>query len=1059
MKNLYSLLISFFFFLPFNVISQDVYIPDAFLKDALLNMPYLNTNGDNEIQVTEAEAIDSLSINNLGISSLIGVEAFVNLKYLDCHSNYSVVEIDVNNMINLEYLDCSIMDLTSIDIANNLLLTYLNVYGNDISQLDVANHIHLTHLSCGNNQLTELDISNNVLLVTLALHNNQVSSLNVSNNLALMYFNCDNNPINTIDVSNNLALDHLNCASCNLSNLDVSNNLDLWLLSFGSNQVSTIDLSNNTNLCYLSFSSNLFSSIDLTNNTLLRRISCVENQLTELDISGNTYLQELYCYENNIEILDASNNNVLRKLKCNENNITDINIANCTYLELLQCYENPLGSIDISNNVNLEKLYCSNNGFVELDLTNNIALEVLSGSYNALTEIDLSNNPDLETIGVSYNNLISLDVSNNPNIEGLYCSNNNLFSLNVRNGNNQNITTYFASNNPDLTCIIVDDPMWSDTHWNPSGPYSYFSTGCSNIIAGNVLIDDNCIIEGTEQALSGIIVKTEPSNNFGITSNSGTYFIQTDTGTFIIEPIISNPLIIPECPNPYQHIVNFDSSGIDTMNLNFFNQVIECPYLTVDINSNMRRRCFQNNTYVQFCNEGFTDVSAVQLYVQFPEYVNFISADYPYTINSDGDYVFDIGNLSIGECGNIQIVDSVSCIEDITGLTQCTKAWITPVNDCVNSLDTAGMLLWDHSSITVEGQCITDTATQFIITNTGDYGDGDMELASEYRIYADNELSYTGSFQLLGGEELALQVSANGQTIRLEADQHPNHPGNSHPNAIIEACGTGDISLGFVNSAPMDDEDAEIEIDCKEIVDSFDPNDKTVSPAGLTESNYVLPGTLLEYMIRFQNTGTDVAYDIVIVDTLSNYYDLSTIQWGVSSHSYTVDVSGQDQAVIRFTFNNIYLPDSSSNELNSHGFVKFKIAAFDTLINGTEVKNFADIYFDYNTPIRTNTAITTLSDTILLGTAIEVDVVTNIKENELGGLTVWPNPFSEQLDVVFEKHSSYEIKILNLLGKEIQAISFKGKKIRLSTSEWPSGTYFIQVISQDGISVEKIIKQ
>jgi Leucine-rich repeat (LRR) protein len=1038
MKNLNTLLISTLFFLSINVISQDVYIPDANLKNALLNMSYLNSNGDNEIQVSEAETIDSLSINNLGISSLVGIEAFVNLKYLDCHSNYTVEEIDVSNMLDLEYLDCKIMDLTSINIANNLLLTHLSLYGNDIAQLDVTNHTELTLLECGNNNLTELNVSNNTLLVTLALQNNQVSTLDVSNNLELMYLNCDNNPINTIDVSNNLELTHLSCYGCGLTNLDVTNNQNLWSLSFGVNQVSSIDLSNNTDLRYLNMWENLFTNIDFSNNTLLRTIGCSRNQLSEIDVSNNPYLQRLTCYENNIGILDLTNNIALQRLRFYGNNTTDIDISNCHNLRMIECQDNLLDTLDLSNNPNMEDLYCFNNNIAYLDVSNCISLEYLSCSNN---------------------NITALDISNNPNIERLYCSNNNLITLNVRNGNNHNFAQYNASNNPDLTCIIVDDPIWSDTHWSPSGPYSYFSTGCSNTIAGNVLIDDNCIIEGAEQAVCGIIVKTEPSNNFGITSSLGAYSMKTDTGTYIVEPITTNPLIIPECPNPYQHIANFDSTGIDTMGLNFFYQVIECPYLTVDINSNMRRRCFQNNTYVHYCNEGFAYESFVQLYVQFPEYVNFISADYPYTINSNGDYVFDIGNLSIGECGDIHIVDSVSCIEEITGLTQCTKAWLTPANDCVNGLDTVGMLLWDHSSINVEGQCLSDTAIQFVITNTGDYGDGDMELASEYRIYADNELSYTGNFQLLGGEELGLQVSANGQTIRLEADQHPNHPGNSHPNAIIEACGTGDISLGFVNSAPMDDEDAEIEIDCKEIVDSFDPNDKTVSPTGLTESNYVLPGTLLDYMIRFQNTGTDVAYDIVIVDTLSNYYDLSTIQWGVSSHSYTVDVSGQDQAIIRFTFDNIFLPDSSSDELNSHGFVKFKIAAFDTLINGTEIKNFADIYFDYNSPIRTNTAITTISDTTLLGTPIEVDVVTNIKENELGGTTVSPNPFSEHLNIVFEKNSSYEIKVLNVLGKEIQTTIFEGKKVTLITSELPRGIYIVQVTSQDGIRVEKIIKQ
>ena len=121
-----------------------------------------------------------------------------------------------------------------------------------------------------------------------------------------------------------------------------------------------------------------------------------------------------------------------------------------------------------------------------------------------------------------------------------------------------------------------------------------------------------------------------------------------------------------------------------------------------------------------------------------------------------------------------------ACELGITGLTQCTEAWITPTNDCVDALEPT-YEQWDKSSVMVEGECVGDTIIRFTITNTGEFGEGDMQLTSEYRIYADNELVYTGTFQLNGQEELVIDVPANGQTIRLEADQHPMHPGNSHP--------------------------------------------------------------------------------------------------------------------------------------------------------------------------------------------------------------------------------------------------------------------------------------
>jgi uncharacterized repeat protein (TIGR01451 family) len=336
-----------------------------------------------------------------------------------------------------------------------------------------------------------------------------------------------------------------------------------------------------------------------------------------------------------------------------------------------------------------------------------------------------------------------------------------------------------------------------------------------------------------------------------------------------------------------------------------------------------------------------------------------------------------------------------------------------------------------------------------------------MDTPSEYRIYADNQLVNTGTFQLDGGGQLVLEVPANGQTIRLEADQNPAHPGNSHPRATVEACGEvgATISLGFVNAAPQDDEDAEIEISCMEILDSYDPNDKSVSPQGITNNNYLMPGIMLDYQIRFQNTGSDTAYTVVVVDTLSNVFDVSTIEWGVSSHPYVIDVSGYGRPILKFTFNQINLPDSITDEPNSHGFVKFKIAPYDTLPMGTIIQNFADIYFDYNLPVRTNTTHQILSDTVPTGSSLEVINVTNISEFKLFDFKAIPNPFSSQLMLDFGVNATYKVKIMDMLGKEVFSTELSGPKGMLSTTILPSGIYILQVTSEKGVGVKKIVKK
>ncbi len=139
---------------------------------------------------------------------------------------------------------------------------------------------------------------------------------------------------------------------------------------------------------------------------------------------------------------------------------------------------------------------------------------------------------------------------------------------------------------------------------------------------------------------------------------------------------------------------------------------------------------------------------------------------------------------------------------------------------------------------------------------------------------------------------------------------------------------------------------------CLPVVASFDPNDKTAFLDGRPESSNIPPSAELEYLIRFQNTGNDTAFNIVILDTLTNYLDAASVLPGASSHPYTFEL--ERGHILRFSFKNILLPDSNTNEVASHGFVKFMVRQNSTNAIGNEIKNSAAIFFDYNAPIITN---------------------------------------------------------------------------------------------------------
>jgi uncharacterized repeat protein (TIGR01451 family) len=248
-----------------------------------------------------------------------------------------------------------------------------------------------------------------------------------------------------------------------------------------------------------------------------------------------------------------------------------------------------------------------------------------------------------------------------------------------------------------------------------------------------------------------------------------------------------------------------------------------------------------------------------------------------------------------------------------------------------------------------------------------------------------------------GGQTITYSFPGNGQTWILNAEQHPLHPGNSHPNAHVEACGDiGNWTPGLVNQFPQNDADPVVDIYCGLVSGSFDPNDKTGYPLGQTSENLIQPNQQIQYVIRFQNTGTDTAFTVVIRDTLDVDLNIFTVSSGVSSHAYEFRTYGP--RVLEWTFENINLPDSTTNLAGSNGFVTFHVDQVPNLSPGTLIANEAGIYFDFNDPIITNTSAHKIYDGF-----VEVSSLDELsKQSSL--IHVYPNPSNG--DVTIELHNS-----------------------------------------------------
>ena len=215
---------------------------------------------------------------------------------------------------------------------------------------------------------------------------------------------------------------------------------------------------------------------------------------------------------------------------------------------------------------------------------------------------------------------------------------------------------------------------------------------------------------------------------------------------------------------------------------------------------------------------------------------------------------------------------------------------------------------------------------------------------------------------------------------------------------------------------------------------SFDPNDKSVEPLGIGNANYVLFNNFLEYLIRFQNTGNDTAYNVMVLDTISDAMDMNT--FSIVSKSHPVETHLIDN-VAEFRFNNIMLPDSTTNEIESHGYIKYRVKAKATTPAGTSVENHASIYFDLNHPVITNSTINTLTDHLPTG----IPNLSLGKEN----LIIYPNPASQSFNLLLPENfgKTTLIRIVNSQGKIVKSQSISSQLININTENFTEGLYFI----------------
>ena len=386
-------------------------------------------NGDGILSDEEISYLEDINVENMGISSLQGIEYFTNLKGLQCSYN-NISELNVTNNVLLEYLGCMNNALTALDVTHNPALKGLNL----LNLIDDSNEDGSSHFSeeYSRNNLTELDVTHNPNLEVLLIDGSSISQLDVSHNPELRVLHCIDNNLSVLDVSHCPKLESLLPCNNNLSVLDVRNNTALISLDVAGNPVTALDVRNNPRLRSLCYNMTHVRTADVSNNPELVDLSFWSTDLEALDVRNCTKLEFLRCHDSNVSSLTLGNHPNLRELCCNNNQLTGmLNLSGCPALEVVEASYNRLDSIDVTACTRLIRLRLRDNKIDEIDLTRNAELVYLDMWNCGLSEINVRMNPKLEHLNINAQFISVLDLSNNPNLLRLYCSTNDIAVLDL----------------------------------------------------------------------------------------------------------------------------------------------------------------------------------------------------------------------------------------------------------------------------------------------------------------------------------------------------------------------------------------------------------------------------------------------------------------------------------------------------------------------------------------------------------------------------------------------------------------------------------------------------
>lgn len=459
--------------------------------------------------------------------------------------------------------------------------------------------------------------------------------------------------------------------------------------------------------------------------------------------------------------------------------------------------------------------------------------------------------------------------------------------------------------------------------------------------------DNDCLFNpDIDIRLSGIKVKINDSL-YTITNSNGNYgmMIPIVEQSYTLRAEDSQTQLVQSstCNFPVIQV----QSGAQTVKVNIPMTQSICGNVEVSIAPIELGRCFRNQIPILIQNNNPNAPNKTFVRVVLPSLTSAISSS-PSWLSKKGDTLYySINTPPFLSSVKINIIDSVHCNnEEYLGVAQCIKAEILQESTCINGMN------YNGSDIVSYGICQNDYFDMYI----KEQGHTAAMDSTYYEIFMDDTLVKHQKILLSPNDSIKVIIPANGKSIYVRVSQDAQHPILNERSWSREGCGnwtTQPISKGYLYRNSYTRKDVLSYTECAVIRGAYDPNDKQAFPT--RPDSLLRPQQEITYKIRFQNTGTDNATHITVVDTISPYLNLRSIKNVSVSHPMFLNtIMDHENRIVYFHFASIDLPFKSVDSVGSNGYIQFTISQLNSVELGSVINNKAAIYFDYNSPIITN---------------------------------------------------------------------------------------------------------